>query len=98
MAAYVIATYDIVDQKGYEDYVPGVLPLLNKHGAEIIAADFDAKILEGDRRSVYLVLRFETEEAALEWYYDPEYEPVRKIRLASSANGNMAIAREFVPS
>ena len=38
MTAYIIASYDIVDPKGYEGYVPGVVPLLKKHGAEIIAA------------------------------------------------------------
>ncbi len=97
MAAYIIGSYDIVDPKGYEGYVPGVLPLLEKHGAEILVAEFDAQALEGDRRSVYCVLRFESEEAALSWYNDPAYEPVRKIRISSSDNKNMALAKQFVP-
>lgn len=97
MAAYIIGSYDIVDPKGYEGYVPGVLPLLEKHGAEILVAEFDAQALEGDRRSVYCVLRFESEEAALNWYKDPDYEPVRKIRISSSDNKNMVLAKQFVP-
>lgn len=32
MPAYVICSYDIADPKGYEAYVPGVMPLLQKHG------------------------------------------------------------------
>lgn len=97
MAAYVIASYDIVDPKGYEGYVPGVVPLLRKHGAEILAAEFDAQLLEGEKRSVYVVLRFESEAAALGWYHDPAYTSVRKLRLGSCANNNFVLAKQYVP-
>lgn len=97
MSAYIIVSYDIVDPEGYEGYVPGVVPLLEKHGAEILVAEFDATPLEGNKRSVYVVLRFDSEEAALGWYRDPAYEPVRKIRLTSCDNNNMVLARQFAP-
>ena len=58
--------------------MPGVLALLQKHGAEIVVADFDVRSLEGDRRSVYVVLKFASEKAALGWYNDPAYEPRAK--------------------
>ena len=96
MAAYIIASYDIVDSQGYQGYVPGVLPLLQKHGAEILVADYDARSLEGDKRSVYVVLRFESEDAALSWYQDPAYLPVKKIRLDSSDHSNLVVAKQFV--
>ena len=96
MSAYILVSYDIVDPEKYKDYVPGVLPLLLKHGAEVLVADSDARALEGERRDVYVVLKFETEEAALAWYNDPDYAPVRKLRLEASANGNMALAKAFV--
>lgn len=97
MAAYLIVSYDIEDGDKYQDYVPGVMPLLAKHSAEILVADFDARALEGERRSVYVVLGFESEEAALKFYNDPEYEPVKKIRPDSTANGNAVISNRFVP-
>ena len=97
MSAYIIASYDIVDEKGYEGYVPGVGPLLGKHGAEVLVADYSAQALEGDKRSAYVVLRFASEEAALAWYNDPDYVEVRKLRVDSSANTNLALAHEFVP-
>jgi uncharacterized protein (DUF1330 family) len=97
VAAYIIASYDIVDADKYKDYVPGVVPILQKHGAEVLVADSDARALEGEKRSVYVVLRFESEEAALNWYNDPDYEPVRKIRLDSSANGNAVLVSQFAP-
>ncbi len=46
MAAYVVAKYTINDPEGFEPYVPGVMPLLQKHGAELLAADFETQIME----------------------------------------------------
>ena len=97
MSAYIIVSYDIVDAEGYKDYVPGVVPLLRKHDAEILVADYEARGLEGEPRSVYVVLRFKSEEAALAWYNDPDYAPVKKIRLDSSANTNLVLARQWAP-
>jgi uncharacterized protein (DUF1330 family) len=97
MAVYVIATYDVVDPKGYEGYVPGVVPLLQKHGAEILAADYDAKALEGQARSANVVLKFDSEEAARNWYDDPAYGPVKQIRLNSTKNGLVVLAKQFQP-
>ena len=95
MAAYIIASYDIDDPEGYRGYVPGVAPLLAKHDAEVLVADYDAKGLEGEKRGVYVVLRFESDEAALAWYNDPAYQPVKKIRVDSSENGSLVLAQEF---
>jgi len=97
MSVYVIASYDVVDQGIYQNYVPGVVPLLAQHAAEILVADYDAQVLEGEKRSVYVVLRFESEKAALDWYNDPAYAPVKKIRLDSTANGSIALAKAFEP-
>ena len=97
MTAYIIASYDIVDPEHYKAYPPSVAPLLEKHGGELLVADFDARPLEGEKRGIYVLLRFESEEAALNWYNDPAYEPVRKIRLDSTANGNAVLAKQFVP-
>ena len=97
MSVYFIVSYDVVDPEGFESYVPRVMPLLEKHGAEVLVADTDARLFEGEKRSAYVVLRFDTEEAALGWYNDPDYEPVRKIRLDSSDNGNAVLAKQFEP-
>ena len=95
--AYVIAMYDIVDPNAFETYVPGVIPLFHKHGAEVLVADFDAQALEGDKRSAYVVLKFKSEASALAWYTDPDYQPFKKIRVASCDNRSVALARQFVP-
>jgi uncharacterized protein (DUF1330 family) len=40
MSAYIIASYDIADSETYSAYLPGVVPLLAKHGAEVLVADY----------------------------------------------------------
>ena len=97
MAAYLIVSYDVVDRDRYAGYVPGVMPLLRKHGAEVLVADYSAEALEGDRRGVYVVLKFESEAAALGFYNDPDYAPIKKIRLDASANGSAALVKGFAP-
>ncbi len=97
MSAYIIASYDIVDAEGMKDYVPGVLPLLAKYDVEVLAADSGAQALEGEKRAAYVVLRFESEETALAFYNDPDYAPLRKMRIGCTANTNLVLAHEFVP-
>lgn len=97
MAAYVIAIYDITDQDGYQQYLQGVGEVVARYEGELIVADFEAKHLEGDKRDVYVVLKFESEEKAMGWYNDPDYKPLRDIRLASTGNVSTVLAGEFVP-
>ncbi|HLV96055.1 MAG TPA: DUF1330 domain-containing protein [Candidatus Acidoferrales bacterium] len=95
MSVYVIAEYDIADAKGYEGYVAAVVPLLQKHGAEILVADREAAALEGRPPRVTIVLRFDSEQAARHWYNDPDYGPVKQIRMNSTKNGTIVLAKEF---
>ena len=97
MSVYFIASYDIDDPEVYEGYVPGVRPLLQKHGAEVLVADYEAKTIEGQGRGVNVVLKFESEAAAMNWYNDPDYGPVKKIRLDSTTNGTLILAKQLVP-
>lgn len=95
MAFYAICTYDIADAKGYEPYVPSVMPILQKHGAEVIAADFSAQALEGQPPSVQVILKFADKETALNWYNDPEYTRVKQIRLNATKNGSLVLVGEW---
>lgn len=97
MAVYFIVSYDIDDPQGYQAYVPGVVALLQKHGAEILVADYEATAIEGQASGVNVVLRFDSEEAAMNWYNDPDYGPVKQIRLDTTSNGTAILAKEFIP-
>ena len=97
MAVYFIANYDVEDAKAYEAYVPMVMPVLQKHGAELIAADQGTRSLEGQGGAMTAILKFESEEAAMAWYNDPDYAPALKLRLSATTNGIGLLANEFVP-
>ena len=96
MAVYVVATYDIMDPQGYEGYVPGVMPLLQKHGGQVLAADYRAFGMEGKTPGVNVILKFDSEAAARGWYDDPDYGPVKQIRLNSTQNDSIVMMEEFV--
>ena len=96
MSVYFVASFDVVDPETYQGYLAGVFPLLMKHGAEIVVADYDPKPIEGQSRNASVVLKFESEEACMNWYNDPEYQPVMQIRLKTTENGIATLAKEFV--
>ena len=53
--------------------------------------------IEGQSRGVNVVLKFESEETAMNWYNDPDYQPVKKVRVDATENGTVLLANEFVP-
>ena len=97
MSAYITVNLDIKDRKLYDEYVAAVIPLLNKHGAEIVAADYDAKTLEGSSRDVCVILRFASHAAAMGWYADPDYEPLKQMRFAATDNATLMLGEGFKP-
>lgn len=97
MAGYYIASYDIADPQGFQAYVPQVMPLLQKHRAEILVADTAPKTLEGEPRMMHVVLRVATDADARAFCGDPAYAPVRKIRIDATRNGQAVLSRGFVP-
>jgi uncharacterized protein (DUF1330 family) len=97
MAVYFIANYDIEDAEAYEAYIPMVRPLLQKYGAELVAADYTTKSIEGNGGAATAILKFESEEVAMAWYKDPNYQAGLKLRLDTTSNGVALLAKGFVP-
>jgi len=95
MSVYWIGVYDIADEAGYQRYLEGALPNLQKHNVEILVADPTARCKEGSPRQMAVVLRFDSEEHAMAWYNDPEYQPLLKLRLDSTTNQTALLAQEF---
>lgn len=93
---YFVASYDVVDAEAYADYPAMAVSPLMAHGGEVLAADYEAQALEGEKREVTVVLKFPSEEAAMNWYNDPDYEPAKKLRLRATTNGTAVLAKAFV--
>ncbi|MEJ2257317.1 MAG: DUF1330 domain-containing protein [Woeseiaceae bacterium] len=84
MAAYFVCNYRVTDQDAYKPYLAEVPRVLEAHGAEILAADFESEGLEGDAGHVTVVLRFPSREAVKEWYESPEYQEIIGLRTSNS--------------
>ena len=100
MSAYAFITYDVSDAETYAQYSPGGLPTIRatvtRHGGKVIVAGGENTWLEGARKAL-VVIEFPTTAAALAWEEDPDYAPLRAIRLKSTTNVVEVIAPAFVP-
>lgn len=99
MAAYLVLMQQVHDVDRYRnEYLPGVRPLLKKHGAEVLVAGFDAEPAEGEPPNSTVVLRFADTAAAWGFLNDPGYHPVKEIRFSVTSRGQMVVAPEFTPA
>jgi len=96
MTVYYINTYDITDEEEYAKYGPPVMQLLKKYGAEVLASDLNAIPVEGALKKMNAVIKFPSEEAALQCYNDPEYQPLKTIRWNSTANCTMTLVHGMI--
>ena len=96
MAGYIIATYDITNPEAYPAYVASVGATLADTGVEVLVADYNSEVVEGQPAKVTVVLKFVSKAAALEWYNSPAYQAVVHHRTANSA-GSMVLVDGFVP-
>lgn len=84
MAAYFVFNYRINNQEAYKPYLAEVPEVLEAHGAEILAADFESEGIEGEAGEVTVILRFSSKEAARKWYESPEYQKIIGLRTENS--------------
>jgi uncharacterized protein (DUF1330 family) len=96
MSAYYVLTQTVGDPQKYgQEYIAKVMPFLAKHGAEVIVAELEATPLQGDPAKAVVVLRFPSEQAIRNWLGDPDYQPIKKIRLSLTTKANAVMAPEF---
>jgi len=90
MTAYLVASYDITDPATYAKYNPAsleqIMAIVARHGGRVLAAGADADWLGEARRDALVLLEFPSREAAMAWHEDPDYVPLRALRLASTTN------------
>ena len=65
MAAYLVLMQQVHDVDRYRsEYLSGLRPFLNKYGAEVLVAGFDAESAEGEPPNSTVVIRFADTDAA----------------------------------
>ena len=72
--------------------------MLQMHKAEILVADYEAKSIEGNATSLIGAVRFKSEAAVMDFYNAWDHQPLKKIRLESTTNGWMILAKELAES
>ena len=95
MSVYYMNSYDITDLQEYQKYGPLAIPLINKYGGEVLAADTEGLAVEGNARKMNAIIRFPSKDAALSCYNDPDYQEVKKIRHRSTTNCSMILVTQF---
>lgn len=86
MAAYLIFHNKVSDAETLNnEYLPKALETLAPYDFEVLVADENGELLEGEtdlHRTV--VLKFASRDDAKRWYNSPEYQAVLPLRLQSS--------------
>ena len=89
MSAYLVADLTIQNAAGFAAYVNVVGPLIGKFGGRVIARSDAATALEGAPPNHFVIIQFNSMEAAKRFYNLDDYrEPLRQ-RLDGIATGRV---------
>lgn len=95
MNVYMIFSFNVKDLESFAPYGKAVVPLIEKHGGEVLVADFSGKSVEGTALGTNVVLRFPSEKEAMAFYNDPAYEPLRALRIAATSDRTAVLVKAF---
>ena len=95
MPVYYIISYDITDADDFATYGAKVIPYILKYGGEVLASDIEGIAIEGEPKKMNAIIKFPSEEIALRCYNDPEYLPIKAIRIRSTTNRTMVLVKAF---
>lgn len=93
---YLVANIsEITDRETYAMYESGFMPLLKKHGGELVSVDESSESLEGENSlgGRMVILRFANEASAKAWHTDPEYQALSEHRRAASRMNFLQLVR-----
>ena len=83
--SYILAEINIADRATYAAYEAGFMTILLAHGGTLLAVDDEPITLEGQQpphRRV--ILRFDSEQAARDWYLSDAYQALMQHRVQAS--------------
>ena len=98
--AYVIVNLHVTDfDRYFAEYIPGTLPAIQKHGGGVLVATNSPDKTDGDLDgNWHVVLEFPSMDAAKAWYEDPDYQPMKELRMTElTTGGNLSFAPAFQP-
>lgn len=79
MSGYIVFHYKILDRVRIEELRPRSLPVLEKHGGELVIGVYVTP-LEGSPFTHMVVYKFKSKEAAMAYYESGEIQELSKFR------------------
>jgi len=98
MAAYFVFHNRVHDADKMQEYIPKALETLAPFNPEVVVFDENPQVMEGQTdfpRTI--VIKFDSREAALDWYHSSEYAAVRPLRLAATDGYGMLVDGFVMP-
>jgi uncharacterized protein (DUF1330 family) len=83
---YMIGSYDIKDQAGFQRYLEAAGPIVSQYGGRVIVYNPNVTAIEGSTRSVIAIAEFPSLAEAQRYYNSPEYTAARQF-FARSTEG-----------
>ncbi len=84
---YMVVNLKVTNPEEYRIYEKGFFPILKKHNGSFITFDESPVCLEGDQPKQFdrvIIFSFPSEEAADNWWADPEYQELSNHRRAGA--------------
>ena len=98
MPAYWLARAEVVDPENYKKYTDHVPGILKKYGGKPLARGGDFKLMElndqikwGADFNRFIVVEFESMEAAETCYNSPEYQSAMQNRLGGAGINELVL-------
>ena len=98
--AYFIAQIEVKDYEVYlKEYGFPLLEQLNVIGAEVLAADFNFAVLEGDWDGNWIaIIRFPSAAVATQYYESSEYAPLKDLRINKLSRRGSVVQVPGIPT
>jgi uncharacterized protein (DUF1330 family) len=83
---YVLANFQVHDKDKYREYEKGFFPILKRHNGTFYTYDDSPTTFEGaaPRSGRVVIFGFPSEQAATDWYNDPDYQALSEHRRAGT--------------
>jgi len=83
---YLVVNLHVEDAERYLQYEKGFFPILKKHQGKFISYDDNTITFEGElpRSGRMVIFTFPSEQAAKDWYNDPDYQALAEHRRAGT--------------
>jgi uncharacterized protein (DUF1330 family) len=89
MSAYLVADLTIHDRQAFAAYVQVAAPLIEKFGGRVVARSDAATALEGVPPNHFVIVHFDSMDAAKRFYNSEDYRAPLQRRLGGVATGRV---------